>query len=346
MKTALALLNGETPDCSQIDWYEFSGFCDFHRIAGYLADKLPAGVPPQVRRHFDLQRACQALRQQTLSDAAAEIEKALTEKGLSHAFLKGSALCGECYAAGERDSNDVDLLILPEDAGGAGKTLEALGYVQGRVEAGEIVPFSRAEIVSRRMNRGETAPYVRRAETALAPFVEIDLNFSPDELPASDPRVVREFLSRSRPNARGLTVLSDVDSLIFLCTHLYKEATVLSMVRRYKDLELYKYLDLSKLIPRVDSDAFRERVGALGLEKPCEYALYHAGLLFPQLGISCEVPEDVKEVRDPADGGKVYEWRMDFSERLSDTGRLRALRPRSECAAWQETLLRKIGRSL
>lgn len=344
MKQVLEFLNSGAIDYANTDWYRFLGFCDFHRISGYICDRLnKSALPPQVARHLKAQKNYQKMRGKVLYAAACELETALGKAGLSHAFLKGSALNGVLYSGGERDSNDVDLLIEPENVGRVGKILEELGYVQGIYKDGVIEKFSRKEIISRRMNRGETAPYVRLTEDDFVPFLEIDINFSLDWLPASNTRAVGAFLHHTEKCENGLTCLNRAYSLAFLCAHLYKEATILSMVKRYKDIEIYKYLDIFKLYPLTNVYEFERVIKEFGLEKECGYALYFTAQLFPKLGIRAPLPEEAYEVADPEAGGRKYVWEMDFFERLEDTNRVRFLFEPSKRSDRTDTLYRKVS---
>lgn len=134
------------------------------------------------------------------------------------------------------------------------------------------------------MNRGETAPYLKLTGDKLLPFIEIDLNFSLDWLPSSDIGAVDRFLRNTTLLENGLTGLTPSYCFMFLCMHLYKEATVLSMVQRSKDIELYKYLDIYKLFPQIDVSKFRALAEELGIDKECNYARIIPNGYFPRSG--------------------------------------------------------------
>lgn len=345
MNKILNFLRTESLDLENMDWYNFMGFCDFHRLSGYLAGKLEKyNLPPQVKRHFGIQKEYQAYRQEHLFRAAKEIESALVRENIAHAFLKGTALSGTLYERGERGSNDIDILISSQDVGRAGKLLESLGFAQGLYRNGKLERFSRKEILSRRMNRGETAPYLKLTGDKLLPFIEIDLNFSLDWLPSSDIGAVDRFLRNTTLLENGLTGLTPSYCFMFLCMHLYKEATVLSMVQRSKDIELYKYLDIYKLFPQIDVPGFRALAEELGIEKECNYALYHTKRLFPEIGIGTEVPQELETVIDPENNNKRYFWTVEFLDRVEDTDRLRFLLEDCQPAdGWKKRLFQRIA---
>jgi hypothetical protein len=325
----LKILQGGCADLTDTDWYSFLGFCDWHRITGYLADRLAAdAVPAQARRRIATARREQKYRFGILYEAAARVGNALQKSGVRHAFLKGSVLTGRLYMPGERDSNDIDILCGQADLTAVDRVLQDLGYVQGLYRNNGIVPFSRAEIVKRRMNRGETAPYVVETGDALVPFAEIDVNFSLDWLPGT--ALTDKFLEHTQGVPCGLTGLDDVHHLLFLCMHQYKEATVLSMVRRMKDIELYKFLDIYLLQGHADAARFWQAANEYGLTAQCGEVLYQTGQLFPDMKLTAEKPVAADTVIDPEDGNKRYGWDADFLDRLCDTGRLKYLRAAAE----------------
>ena len=328
MKEVLKLIETGTLSESVKNWYQFLGFCDFHRMTGYLTDDLIASpdVPAQVKRHARIQKAYQAHKQDELIGAAKVLSVRLEAYKLPHTFLKGMVLAGYIYGPGERCSNDIDLLVLPKDVGRISEILKSIGYVQGIYQNGQIKEFDRLEIIKRRMNRGETAPFVKLTGDDIAPFIEIDINFSLDWLPTDESNLTEEFLRNTIIAKNGLRTLDTEHSVIYLCMHLYKEAMVYSMVRRLKDIELYKYLDIYIMLKQIDIKRFWHWAGIYGLRKQCEYAIWCTNQLFPSLDLGLRTPEEIDRVIDPENGDKEYIWEIPFMERVFNTSRLSRLR--------------------
>ena len=152
------------------------------------------------------------------------------------------------------------------------------------------------------------------------------------------------FLRNTTLLGNGLTGLTPSYCFMFLCMHLYKEATVLSMVQRSKDIELYKYLDIYKLFPQIDVPGFRALAEELGIDKECNYALYHTKRLFPEIGIGTEVPQELETVIDPENNNKRYFWTVEFLDRVEDTDRLRFLLEDCQPAdGWKKRLFQRIA---
>ena len=207
---------------------------------------------------------------------------------LSHdrpvAMLKGAYLCSR-YPVGYRTSNDVDLLVSSSNVTTIGKLLLGVGFVQGSVRNGEFVPATRQEIISSRMLRGETVPYIREVGLPFMKFFEVDINFSLDYKNGSD-NIVEKLLSkvRKKQTTAGLIpTLCNEDFFIHLCTHLYKEATTLPWIKMGRDMTLYKYCDIYMLLTQssdVQMQQILQRSLELGLEKICAYAILETIELF------------------------------------------------------------------
>ena len=201
-----------------------------------------------------------------------------------YAMLKGAYLCG-CYPEGFRTSNDIDLLVLPEDVTSIGNALVNAGFQQGNIRNGEFVPATRREIIESKMTRGETVPYIKQVCLPGMQFLEVDINFSLDYKPG-DTQLVRDMLARTSTKiVDGLEVptLEAGDFFVHLCCHLYKEATTLPWVEMRRDMTLYKYCDIYMLLNDIgkdETDKLFERAKDLGMEKICAFAALQTAALF------------------------------------------------------------------
>jgi len=201
-----------------------------------------------------------------------------------YAFLKGAYLV-ELYPHGLRTSNDIDILIEPGNITELTNILKKHGFQQGNIRNEIFVPSGRKEIVSSRMNRGETVPFVKEINYPGMKYLEVDVNFSLGFRPGMDESIVRNFLNHTQPLIlTEISTLDDTDFLLHLCAHLYKEATVLSWVEMGRDISLYKYCDIYVYLNQYMNDAYAtklvRRVKEVGLHKECYYTLYYAKELF------------------------------------------------------------------
>lgn len=253
-----------------------------------------------------------------------------------YALLKGSYLMF-VYESGIRTSNDFDILVNQEDISKISSILKENGYQQGHVRNGYFKPASRREIIMSRMNRGETVPFVKEVGLSGMQFCEIDLNFSLDFKPAQEGDIVKKLLSNIKPLIKiskgTLNTLNKADFLIQLCTHLYKEATVINWVQMSRDVSLYKYIDIYLFARKMFDDNFKQdllqRITEYGLERECFYTFYYTKLLFDIENemfdsiISAIEPKNtdfLKEIYAPSDG-KLYTFDIDYKDWVFEPNR-------------------------
>lgn len=243
-----------------------------------------------------------------------------------YAFLKGAYLVN-LYPIGLRTSNDIDILIHPQDVTELSSFLKALNFRQGKIRSDVFIPATRREIIYSRINRGETVPFIKEISLPHMQFLEVDVNFSLGCSAGIDNNVVKELLSQIQPFSKeGLKTLSNVDFLIHLCAHLYKEATVMKWVEMGRDLSLYKFCDIYLFINQFLNKDFCEtitqRINSLGLQCECYYALYYTKQLFDLESQQLEkLLKDIKpantdfmkQVIDPQ-SGKTFCFDMDYTD--------------------------------
>lgn len=212
------------------------------------------------------------------------LDKALQPCRGQYAMLKGAYLC-KVYPTGYRTASDVDLLVESRHVTAVGRALERAGFAQGSIRNDRLIPAGRAEIVSSKMLRGETVPYIREVNLPQMTFLEVDINFSLDYKNGDDDRVSR-MLSGARAvrlDDTSIVTLGREDFLIHLCEHLYKEATTYPWVKMKRDMTLYKYSDIAYLLSSLSADetaALIPRIHELRAEKACYYAILSSRELF------------------------------------------------------------------
>ncbi len=212
------------------------------------------------------------------------VEKALSCCECKYAMLKGAYLC-KAYPEGYRTSNDIDLLVHPDDVTEIGNALLKLGFKQGNIRNGNFEPATRKEIIESKMTRGETVPYIKEVNLPGMRFLEVDINFSMDYKPG-DTELLKEMMSNSVVAKLGeykVHTLRNDDFFVHLCSHLYKEATTLPWVEMMRDMTLYKYCDIYMLLNDANDeqvDFLFDRAEKLGMGKVCAFAVLHTAELF------------------------------------------------------------------
>ena len=188
-------------------------------------------------------------------------------------MLKGALLCS-AYPPGYRTSNDIDLLIHANHISTLSYVLSAAGFKQGHLRNGKFVPATRAEIITSKMTRGETVPYIAEVNLPYMRYVEVDINFSLDYKNDNSETVSKMIQSGTVEAIPKTTIrtLQPSDFFIHLCQHLYKEATTLPWVKMKRDMTLYKFTDINLLLFSMDKKQVNnmfDRAQELGLEKVC-----------------------------------------------------------------------------
>ncbi len=295
-KGVLGVLTGRRCNTLKYDWYYTLGMMEMNRIDVpflFAARKTETKVPIQVEKILERGAAQQVQRNRVMEKWIADIGYELGTAGIRYAFLKGSVLSycpfGEknLYQYGERSSNDIDILVSPKDIGRLDRVLAAFGFVQGKWLEGKIEPFTHREIMYRRMTRGETAPYLIQTQSEEVPFIELDVNYSLGYLPSGDSTLVENMLTDCKNydlySGESIPSLSEEKFLLHLIMHQYKEATLYWMTQRHKDSQIYKYLDIYRVLQceAVKENRFLKLVEQTGLVEQVYYVLYYCNQLFP-----------------------------------------------------------------
>lgn len=339
------ILKGQEPQEQPEDWYRVLGFLQCHRVAGLFYNRakkqsipLPKRAEKLLRNTFEGQKR----RVEFMRGYIAELSAALQEAGAGCVFLKGSVLSNlsdnEIYADGERSSNDIDLLAKPSCVGEIEKVLRELGYVQGEYSAEEktIRPYTRLEIVKRRMNRGEAAPFIKRTGNTEIPFIEVDINFSLGNTPGDGQELLAEMVGSGLTYKGKVPLRVPGEEMFFLhlILHQYKESCLYFMAERGKELDLYKLADIYYLIK---AEAF-DKKKAVEIANQCQIidrlgaVLQQVGEVFEDGAILTEAQKYGIEQPDVVDYERKrrYEWTVPIRERICSYSALKYLRQKGE----------------
>ena len=135
-----------------------------HRMGGVAYGVLKeCGLLGEINREFRTTLSsiytANCIKNQKFNEGLDFLAEHLSDVAAPYAVLKGAFLA-EKYPIGYRTSNDVDILVSPEHISEISELLERLGFQQGYIRNGVFRHASRVEIISSRMNRGETVPYI------------------------------------------------------------------------------------------------------------------------------------------------------------------------------------------
>ena len=254
--------------------------------------------------------------------------------GVPYALLKGAYLC-HWYPKGCRTSNDIDILVAPENVGKVSAKLKMAGFRQGYLKNGVFEPASRQQIIESKMSRGETVPFIKETKLSYMPYLEVDINFSLD-YKNSDDSALKEMLSRTQVvtiNSAKVRTLDPCDFLLHLCAHLYKEATTVPWIRMKRDMTFYKYEDIYGLLMEMSEENYNDlmlRAEQLGMKSEVFYCIRSIESLFnTPIFVSFQVTDDernaLNEVIAPTEK-KIYRYiEPDISKRFFAKDRMKLL---------------------
>lgn len=326
------IFNKEEINLEHCDYEELLGEIILNRMAGVAYNNLSflnKRVPKEFKEALQVIFSHNMKKAQRFKKNVKYMSMIFSECGFSYAFLKGSFLSTVLYDEGLRTSNDIDILLNSEDISSCQQLLIDNGFIQGHFsETGGIIPATRREIIQSRMNYGETVPFLKLLDNEL---LEIDVNFSVDFKPSSNGSIVKQLIRNSRDiDFEGIKIrtLCDVDFIIHLCCHLYKEATTFNWVVSNRDLTLYKFCDINLIMHHYgNKEYFNEllaRIHHFNVEKECYYTFENSSIIYPGIRdiegfeefMECVKPNDLhfmKQIVFPMEK-KLYEYNMGFEE--------------------------------
>lgn len=317
------------------DWFSVMGFLIGNRIGGLFYNRaksvgifLPKKIETLLADIFNRQKRRVCLMREYLKI----ISERLKCTGVEYSFLKGSVLCnisfnnGNLYVDGERTSNDIDILVEQSGLSEINRSLADIGFIQGKYDAenNKIEEFSRLEIINRRLNRGEVAPFIKLTGNSEIPFIEIDVNFSLGNTPTEGKEVLSLILRYARDYGGKLDLRVADKELFFLhlIMHQYKESCVYFMVERSKDLDFYKLADIYYYVKAdiLDWDVLKRIIKDYQLEQQTGTVLWQVGEAFADeniLNLSETFSRNQPRVIDYG-RKKKYEWSVGIRKRICE----------------------------
>jgi len=275
--------------CRGFDTPSVLGYLFFHRMASVAYGVLfDCNLLKYTNRDFrnPLKNAYlqNKIKNESYFSCVQILSDILEDSKGKYAMLKGAYLC-KWYPEGYRTSNDIDILVESKDITFVGEKLSAAGFRQGHIKEDIFVSATRQEIITSKMMRGETVPYIAEVNLPYMKYMEVDLNYSLDYKNGLND-IVSDLISKAQKVEIGhyqITTLSKYDFVIHLCEHLYKEATTYPWIKMKRDMTLYKFCDLYTMLYDYSGEDFEQlekRLIQLKLEPICYYALYLTRVLF------------------------------------------------------------------
>lgn len=317
----------------KMNWDMFLGIVLNNRINGVVYTKIIKfdKVPKYIRFYLKTIYDEQAKRIKKHIDEIQKINKQFSQEGIHYSFLKGAYMNTFIYKLGQRISNDTDIMVSPEDLKKCSKILEADGYVQGKMSKGNFYPATKKEILFARMNTYEIVPYIKLLDDEHFPYHEVDINFklSNDENDGISKKMLSTLID-VRNEEYSLKIMNYENFLIYLCVHLYREATMVFKIMSGGDLTMYKFMDIhffiSKLKKEINWKKVLEYAKELRKVNDVYYSLFYVEKLYPgtldKSVLDIFKPENtdfLNQYKGRDNTNEVYTWDSDFKDRVFDS---------------------------
>lgn len=280
-----------------LNWIEILGYLCYHRVAGLAYETINSidvrKLDFPVFFAIYMIHQAQSMRTELQKQYVRNISSALRDANIEHVFLKGAVLSSTIYPSGARAFNDIDILVSKRSLRPVRDLLYGLGFCQGKYDykKGAVDEFHQDTLAESIDTRGEMAPFVKIVNDQTLKTIDVDVNFSLDWRPAGTDEAVDHFLSE-----RILTPVDDECSIyslreehlfIQMCSHFYKDAALVDLVRKRKVLDLYKFVDIYTFVQtcfdRIDQTALFDDSVKYGFDSHVFFALNHVGTVFPDM---------------------------------------------------------------
>lgn len=271
----------------KLDWAWIVGTLIRHRINGNFVQSLDEEhrkmINPKILSAFDLlSRMYEAINVQNLHMC----EKIFVNAemcNLKIAGLKGVVFNTSLYNLRTRMSNDIDILVAEKDIKQFDVMMRELGFIQSL--DGGISEATRKEKLIQIMNYHDLVPFYKKVNEMCMDRIKVDVNFHFD---SKEHDITEEIIKYGTVEYKGngfcVEGLEWRTHLLHLCVHYYREATGEIWIKREKNIELYKLVDIENTLRKIDDNQLEywyETVQQFNLQEVCYYTIYSLNEFFP-----------------------------------------------------------------
>ncbi len=259
-----------------VDWYKVFILALNNKVIGLVYYNLirfglMCKIKPILYNLMKYYYLCNARRNKYIISEKKRILNELNRNGVNVLSLKGGVLLERIYKDwGSRACNDLDFYCKLENIEQLGKILKGIGYKQGEIDWNQqkIVNFSRIKKMGWKVNMNTIPTYIRKIEdNEYIDFLELDFSYSFDL--RKDVSISKTVFDRSCNNEMDIS-----DTIIYLCSHLYKEAENDIWIEAKADMNLIKFCDIREMVICLDKENVRYLVER-ALELNCAEAVYY-----------------------------------------------------------------------
>ena len=205
---------------------------------------------------------------------------------VDYAIVKGSVLSKKIYGdVRMRNSLDVDILVSPYNLNRVKKALLNNGFIQGYSKGTLLVPYKRDKKVYYVSNTHQLAPFIKKTNNRLCPFVSVDVNFSlfwgEDSRRRDEMDIVLKDVLEDCIDGQYFKRLLPEMEFIHLCLHHYKDLNSLYLIYKGKiNFGLFSDIFFYVINADLDWDRLKDISEKLNVSKYIYYCLFFCSKIF------------------------------------------------------------------
>ena len=299
-----------------------------HRhMCTYLLSKIPLST--DLTNKVTIEKFMSRVNVNERFRACEKVFYAFKEMRIPYAVIKGAVLSAAAYGdAFMRCSGDIDILISRKDIDTVKNILKGNGFVQGRICGGKVKEFTRRELVFQSAMSHQTAPFIKKTDGKLCPFVEADVNLDimwGESSMKADMDFVLSHTEKAELCGVLFQKLSPEMEFISLCLHHYKDFNSIYLIAD-RGLQLSHLCDILYYLRSCSPSAalLSGMCRTLGVTDYIYYCLYFTNYIFADPTTSEYL--DLFDKMKATDLTPFYglceserkKWEVPFEERLFD----------------------------
>lgn len=290
----------------KLNWINIIGLTILHRLCGYfwfgLTEQERKEIPSEFRHIIKIIVQAQESQNLSMLRELRDVFYDLNNSGIQYAGLQGIIFINDFYPLGIRRFNDVDIIVRKSSLKHFDNVIRRYGFIQSLLPNGEFIEASMDEKKLHYEKSKDVIPYIKKSKDK---FLKIDVDYAFDTNNNIDDLIFSQNIKLYSKNDFSCNGFSFYINLIQLCLHFFYEGTNANQVFLYRDILLFRVVDIVNLIYRYKSSFNIEEwillVNEMKLNNPCYYTFYvisefYVDTMFEYIKSRLE-PEDCSFIR-------------------------------------------------
>ena len=255
----------------------------FEHGCTYLLSKTT--LDPQFTQKLQFKKLLNHAIVDTRYQTCATVFKQLEQKQIPYAIIKGAVLSSVAYEDPYcRRSGDVDLLVERCNIDAVKEVMFQNGFVQGWATKDGIEKFSRKELLFYSAMSHQTAPFVKKTENAICPYVDVDINLDimwGESVQKADMEFVLKHTEPFTLCGVSFRKLSAEMEFIQLCLHHYKDLNSIYLLYQ-RNIRLSHFCDIYFYLHNhpLEIESLKTLCKDLNVCEYVYYCLYYTNKIF------------------------------------------------------------------